>query len=298
MLAHWREYAGEALGLGLFMVAACSFGAALGHPDSPVVRALPDPFARRALIGVAMGFTAILLIRSPWGQRSGAHLNPATTLTFWLLGKVETRDAVGYAVAQMLGALGGVAVAAAALGGVLGHPDVNYVATAPGRAGIAAAFAAEVLITFVLISVVLRVSNTASLARYTPLVVGALVASYITIEAPISGMSMNPARSLASALPAGAWHVLWIYFVAPPIGMLLAAEIYVRRRGAAAVYCAKLDHDNPRPCIFRCRYAELMASNRSAARDVGPRPSRAPAPMATASVPEVPRTHFRGARLP
>src|SRR5262249_22185393 len=82
-LTHWREYAAEALGLGLFMVAACSSGVALGHPESPVVGWSPEPFPRRALMGLAMGLTAILLIRSPWGQRSGAHLNPATTLTFW-----------------------------------------------------------------------------------------------------------------------------------------------------------------------------------------------------------------------
>jgi aquaporin Z len=106
-------------------------------------------------------------------------------------------------------------------------------------------------------SVVLRVANTARLAPYTPLFVGGLVATYITLEAPVSGMSMNPARSLASAVPAGAWEALWIYFVAPPIGMLLAAELYVRRRGLAAVFCAKLHHDNARRCIFRCRYAEV-----------------------------------------
>jgi aquaporin Z len=124
-------------------------------------------------------------------------------------------------------------------------------------------------------SVVLRASNTAGLARFTPLLVGALVATYITVEAPISGMSMNPARSLASAVPASAWTVLWIYFLGPPLGMLLAAEAYVRRRGPAAVFCAKLHHDNAQPCIFRCRYAELRARHRpravrSAPVTVGP----------------------------
>lgn len=270
MLAHWREYLAEAAGLGLFMVAACGFGAALGHPDSPVVRALPDALLRRALAGLAMGLTAVALIRSPWGQRSGAHLNPATTLTFWRLGKVATVDAVCYALAQALGGIAGVALAATALGELLGHPEVRYVVTAPGEAGATAAFAAEVMMTFVLMSAVLRVSNHAGLARHTPLVVGALVAAYITVEAPISGMSMNPARSLASALPAGAWDALWVYFLAPPIGMLLAAEVYVRRRSAAAVYCAKLDHANPRPCIFRCRYGELAAPRPAAASSSTP----------------------------
>jgi aquaporin Z len=262
---HWPEYLAEAAGLGLFMISACVFGTLLGHPDSAVVRVFPDPVTRRVLMGLAMGLTAVSLIYSPWGQRSGAHLNPATTLTFWRLGKLATADAGFYAVSQALGGIAGVWVAAAALGGRVGHPSVQYVATVPGDAGVAAAFAAEVLITFILMSVVLRVSNTAGLARFTPLFAGALVATCISVEAPISGMSMNPARSLASAIPAQAWAPLWIYFLAPPLGMLLAAQVYVRRRGLAAVFCAKLHHDNQRRCIFRCRYAELGAGRREPA---------------------------------
>lgn len=257
MRAHWPEYASEAAGLGLFMVSACVFGAALGHPASPVVHALPDPFARRLLMGLAMGLTAVALIYSPWGRRSGAHLNPATTLAFWRLGKVATSDAVAYAVAQVLGGVAGVLLAALAVGGALAHPDVRYVVTVPGAAGRAAAFAAEAAITFVLMTVVLHVSNRAPLARFTGLAAGALVALYITIEAPISGMSMNPARSFASAVPAGAWTAFWIYVVAPPLGMLAAAEVYARRGGPHAVYCAKLHHDAVSRCIFRCRHAEL-----------------------------------------
>jgi MIP family channel proteins len=219
---------------------------------------LPDPVARRALMGLAMGLTAIALILSPWGQRSGAHFNPATTLTFWRLGKVATVDAAFYALFQVLGGMAGVYLAHLALGELVGHPSVQYVATVPG-ASVAAAFAAEVLITFILMSVILRVSNTASLARFTPAFAGALVAIYISVEAPISGMSMNPARSLASAIPAEAWAPLWIYFVAPPLGMLAAAQVYVRRHGLARVFCAKLHHDNAKRCIFRCRYGELAA---------------------------------------
>ncbi|RPH83510.1 MAG: aquaporin family protein [Candidatus Rokuibacteriota bacterium] len=255
--AHWPEYLIEAAGLGAFMLVACLAGMLLGHPASPVVRVLPDPLARRALMGVAMGLTAAALIYSPWGRRSGAHFNPATTLTFWRLGKIAAADAALYALGQTAGGIVGVLLAAALVGPPLGAPDVLYVATLPGAAGPAGAFVAEVAITFVLMSVVLRASNTARLARFTGLFAGALVATYITLEAPLSGMSMNPARSLASALPAGAWPTLWVYFTAPPLGMLLAAELYLRRRGTAAVFCAKLHHDTTQRCIFRCRYAEL-----------------------------------------
>src|SRR6266852_7607851 len=91
---HWPEYLMEGFGLGLFMLSACTFGVVLDHPSSPVRQMIGDPTLRRVLFGSAMGATAILNIYSPWGKRSGAHLNPSTTLTFWRLGKVETWDAV------------------------------------------------------------------------------------------------------------------------------------------------------------------------------------------------------------
>ena len=256
---HWPEYLAEAAGLGLFMVSACLFGALLWHPASPAARGVPDGLGRRAVMGLAMGLTAIALIYSPWGRRSGAHLNPATTLTFWRLGKVSGPDAAWYVMAQVAGGLAGVLLAAGLVRPALAHPAVHYVVTAPG-AGVAAAFVAEVGITFVLMTVVLHVSNTAPVAGLTGLCAGLLVAAYITFEAPISGMSMNPARSLASAAPAGAWADLWIYFVAPPLGMLAAAEAYVRRHGPGRVYCAKLHHDSGTRCIFRCRFGEMAAA--------------------------------------
>jgi aquaporin Z len=254
---HWPEYLIEAAGLGAFMLAACAFGTLLGHPGSPVVHAVPSPHARRALMGVAMGGTAIALIYSRWGARSGAHFNPATTFAFWRLGKITSADALCYAVAQAGGGTLGVLAAAALLGPALAAPDVRYVATLPGAAGPLVAFLAEAAIAFGLMSVVLAAGNAPRFARFTGLFVGALVATYITVEAPLSGMSMNPARSLASALPAGAWRELWIYFTAPPLGMLAAAELFVRRRGVAAVLCAKLHHHTAQRCIFHCRYAEL-----------------------------------------
>jgi aquaporin Z len=137
--------------------------------------------------------------------------------------------------------------------GLLAHPAVNYVVTVPGAAGAGAAFGAEVAIALLLMSVVLAVSNAPRFARYTGLCAGALVAAYITFEAPISGMSMNSARSFASALAAGLWRAFWIYLTAPLIGMMLAAELRLRL-SASPVRCAKLHHDGSR-CIFRCGYA-------------------------------------------
>jgi aquaporin Z len=105
-------------------------------------------------------------------------------------------------------------------------------------------------------SVVLRVSNTPHLARYTGLFAGALVATYITLESPLSGMSMNPARTFGSAFVGHLWMGLWIYFTAPVLAMQLAAVLYIR--GKRTVYCAKYHHYNRHRCIFNCRFPELL----------------------------------------
>jgi aquaporin Z len=112
------------------------------------------------------------------------------------------------------------------------------------------------VIAFMLMSVVLRVSNSARVAHYTGLLAGALVATYITLEAPLSGMSMNPARTFGSAFVAQLWTALWISFIAPPLGMLAAAELYRWQRGIHAVICAKLHHHNRKRCIFHCGYQQ------------------------------------------
>jgi aquaporin Z len=198
--------------------------------------------------------TALGIVMSPWGKQSGAHFNPAVTLTFLRLGKVRRWDAAFYILFQFIGAICGVGLAAALLGKVIAHSAVHYAVTEPGMRGLAAAFAAEVIISFGLMLTVLVASNREALARYTPYFAAVLVATYIFVEAPLSGMSMNPARTFGSAIHAMYWKALWIYFTAPPLGMLTAAEVFLRIRGGAAPRCAKLHHDNNKRCIFRCGY--------------------------------------------
>ena len=247
---HWPEYLIEGTCLGLFMISAFTFGTILEHPASPIHQVIPNPLSRRFLMGLAMGTSAIAIIYSPWGKQSGAHINPSTTLTFFRVGKVSAWDAVFYVASQFIGGLLGALLTATVLAAWASHPSVHYVVTMPGGAGSIAAFLAEVAITFILMTVILNVSNNARFHKLTGLCAGILVATYITIEAPISGMSMNPARTLASAVLAHHWHALWVYFTAPLIGMLAAAEVYVRSRGAQSVGCAKLHHENFKRCIF------------------------------------------------
>jgi len=260
---HWPEYVCEAAELGLFMISAGLFTILLFHPQSPAVTFLPDPFMRRMCVGIAMGGTAIALVFSPLGKRSGAHFNPAVTLTFWRLGKIKNWDTLFYILAQFIGGIAGVFLVSLFARMALSHPAVNYVATLPGSRGVGVAFLAEFVIAFILMSVVLRVSNTPHLARFTGLFAGALVAIYITFEAPLSGTSMNPARTFGSAFAGHLWTGLWIYFIAPVLAMQLAASLYLRRDGI--VCCAKLHHHNSYRCIFNCRFRDLLAREQAAA---------------------------------
>lgn len=254
---HWPEYLMEAACLGLFMVSACSSTVLLQHPASILRQMIPSSFLRRCLTGTAMGLTAIALIYSPWGKQSGAHLNPSVTLTFFRLGKIEPWDAAFYVLAQFIGGTLGVTLSAFIWGEAITHQNVRYAATIPGANGTAVAFVAELIISFLMMTMILNVSNSARIARFTGILAGALIAAYITIEAPFSGMSMSPARSFASAFPGRIWNSLWVYFTAPPMGMLLAAQAYQWLRGKHAVFCAKLHHDNDKRCIFHCSYKAL-----------------------------------------
>jgi aquaporin Z len=256
---HWPEYLMEGAELGLFMVSACLFGMLLYANASPMVAWIPSFQWRTVLMGCAMGLTNIALVYSPWGKQSGAHMNPAVSLTFWRLGKVHPVDAMCYAVSQTLGGILGVLLTASAFGTFLAAPEVNYVATVPGTVGPWTAWLVEFAISGILMFTVLTVSNVPAIARFTGLCAGGLVAFNIVVAATLSGMSMNPARSLASALPSGTWTAFWIYLTAPPLAMLSAAEVYLWWRGRQSVTCAKLHHQNRRRCIFCRERASLEA---------------------------------------
>jgi aquaporin Z len=256
LAVHWPEYLIEATCLALFMISAAGTATLLQHPASPFAGWSSTPLLQRIPMGLAMGLTNVALIYSPLGARSGAHMNPAVTLTFLRLRKIAPADAAGYVAAQFAGGFAGILLATIALAGLPAHPAVNYVATVPGSSGAVTAFAAEVLISFVLMLVVLRTSSSPRLARFTGVAASVLVATYIVIEAPFSGMSMNPARSLGSNVLASMGSTLWIYFIAPPVGMLLAGEWYSRRYAHAPVRCAKLHHARSVRCIFHCCHEE------------------------------------------
>lgn len=253
----WPEFLMEAGCLGLFMLSACCFAVLLEYPNPLLHSTIPNASARRALMGLAMGCTLLLIVHTSWGKQSGAHMNPAVTLSYLWLGKLSWIQAAFYILGQFLGGILGVILAWRIVGPALMHQKVNFVVTTPGEPGIWIAFLAEVLMSFVMMTTILWASNSRRFSRWTPYFAALLVALFITLEAPLSGMSMNPARSFGSAFAARQFSALWIYFTAPLAGMLLAAACYRRR-----VYCAKLHHHNNKPCPFWCNYGDLYAESK------------------------------------
>jgi aquaporin Z len=262
-LRHWDLYLYEGAELAIFMISACCFTVWLFDPAYPALHFLPGNALRRLLMGIAMGATAILIIQSPMGKRSGAHFNPAITMTYFRLGKIGIWDAVFYVLFQFLGGAFGVAVSALCLGSSIAVPSVNYAVTVPGIYGTPAAFCAEFFMATLLMAVVLWFSNRPSISAYTSYLVGILIMFYILLFAPVSGFSINPARTTGSAIFAHVWTALWLYFLAPPLGMLIAAEIHIRICGVDRILCAKLHPDPKYPCPFLCNFPYHLHPNRA-----------------------------------
>ena len=251
---HWLLYIFEGAELALFMISACVFTVILFDPSLPVQNELPSPLLRRLLMGASMGLTAILIIHSSMGKRSGAHFNPAITLTYLRLGKISGPDAFFYVLFQFIGGIAGVAVSALFLGRRLAGPSVMFAETVPGKYGTGAAFAAEAFMAALLMGVVLWASNRPALAARTGYFVGILITFYVLLFAPVSGFSINPARTTASAVFADVWTAIWVYFSAPLLGMLFSGEVYIRSQGRDRILCAKLHPDPAYECPFLCHY--------------------------------------------
>ena len=248
---YWPPYVAEALGLAFFVGSVGLLTILLEHPASPVRQALPEnSLLRRGLMGVCMGLVQAAIVYNPWGKRSGAHINPAVTLAFWQLGKIRSADAMLYVLAQLTGAIGAALLLKACLGDLYGHPAVNYTVTQPAlptwpSAWIA--FAAEFVISFLLMLVDLLALHSRRLKKWTGWLLAALLAVYILVETPLSGMSLNPARTVATALAAGSYQGLWVYLISPPLAMWLATVGFLRFHNGQPLKCAILAGCQPSP---------------------------------------------------
>ncbi|QDA60302.1 MIP/aquaporin family protein [Hymenobacter jejuensis] len=238
---HWQHYVAEAAGIAFFLSSASLLTVLLEHPASPGYQALSQhPTFRTALMAVAMALVIVLIVYSPWGKRSGAHINPAVTVAFWHLGKIRTADAAWYIVAQVAGAIGAGQLMKLVLGSFYAHPAVHYVTTQPKPGGSGQAFLGEFIISFILMMSMLVALHSRQLKKWTGWLVGLLLALFILFETPFSGMSLNPARTLGAAVAANSYTGLWIYWAAPVLAMWLATSTFQMVYGRTSLACAVL----------------------------------------------------------
>jgi aquaporin Z len=200
----WSVLISEMAGTAMLLAVGLSIVILDFGTGSPVVRWLPEPAIRRVITGFLFGLTGAAIALSPVGKHSGAHINPAVTFAFWLVGKFRTRLAVGYVLAQLTGAvLGSLPLLP---WGAMGR-SVAFGATEPGPGvGVLAALIGEVATTFALIIGLFVFVGHRRLRKFTPLLFPFLYAVLVCLEGPISGTSTNPARSLGPAVIAGAWR--------------------------------------------------------------------------------------------
>jgi aquaporin Z len=251
---HLAEWAAEAAGTGILVFVIVSVVTVVSGPGSSVAQLVPAMGPRLLLAGLVIAGSGSLVAVSPLGRLSGGHINPAVTLGFWLTGHVHRNDLAGYVAAQLLGALAGAALGAAAWGD--GARAIGYATTHPGHglSGLAAA-ALEATMTAALMLLIFTFTSRRRLMRWTPVATWILVAGLVWQAAPYTGTSLNPARSLGPAIIARDWRWLWIYLAAPPLGSALAA-LLVRAEVLGLPLTAKLFYDS--------RYRSVMKTSMAA----------------------------------
>lgn len=220
----WKPVLAEFVGTALLVAIGISFVIFDLGKGSPVAALLPSAGARRLLTGFLFGCTGAAIALSPVGKISGAHINPVVSGAFWMLGKIRWRHALANVVAQCAGGL--VGALPLVLWGAMGR-SIEFGATTPGAAyGDGLAVAGEVVTTVVLIVGLLVFVGHKRLRGFTPFIFPPMYAVMVFLEAPVSGTSTNPARSLGPMVMAGAWQGWWVYWVGPVVGMALGIAIY------------------------------------------------------------------------
>jgi len=237
LLIPWQTFVSELVGTALLVLVGLTVVILMFGTGSPGAQTIPDEGLRRLITGFLFGTTGALIALSPVGTESGAHINPVVTFGFWMMGKLKSRNAVAYVLAQLTGAvLGSLPLL---LWGSMGR-SVAFGATLPGEGyTVATVLIGEAITTFGLIAGLCIFLGFRPLRPFTPALFPFLYAFMVYVESPISGTSTNPARSLGPAIVSGQWQGWWVYWIGPLIGVLagiVAFSFLARRIEVAKVY--------------------------------------------------------------
>ncbi len=219
-----KNYAAEAVTMALFMVALLALAIAVFHPGWPIAVWLPGLRPRLFLLGLLLGLAIYAWSLTRFGKLSGPQVDPVFTLALWLLGKLTWRDALGFSLAQLAGAVAGVGLSRLCFGPIVATFRYGALAADPALA-FPMVFAAEGAATFLFVAVLMYFVCTPRLQKYTMQMFIVTLPCLVCIDGPISGSGVNPARWFGSALFASAWSNWTVWAVAPILGSLLAVAL-------------------------------------------------------------------------
>lgn len=220
-----KKYVAEFIGTLWLVLGGCGsavFAAAFPH--------LGIGFAGVAL---AFGLTVVTMAYAI-GHISGAHLNPAVSVGLWMGGRFETKELLPYIISQVLGGIAGATIIYIIVSNKFGFDGIGdfaangYGMHSPGGYGLAAALVSEIVMTFMFVFVILGATHSKAPKYLGGLVIGLALTLIHLISIPITNTSVNPARSTSQALFVGGWalHQLWLFWVAPIVGAILAGLVY------------------------------------------------------------------------
>jgi len=187
------------------------------------------------LVGISLAFgLTVLTMAYAIGHISGCHLNPAVTVGLWAGGRHPANEVLPYVVAQVLGAIAGAFVLLMIASGQPGYDVASglgangYGAHSPGGYSMASGFLAEVVMTLLFLVIILGATDRRAPAGFAPVAIGLGLTLIHLITIPVTGTSVNPARSTGPAVFVGDWALgqLWLFWVAPIIGALIAGYLY------------------------------------------------------------------------
>ena len=240
----WTLFVSELVGTALLVLVGLSLVILMFGTGTPMARLIPGEGLRSLITGFLFGTTGASIALSPVGKVSGAHINPAVTLAFRLMGKLDLQTTLGYIVAQLIGAV--VGSLPLLLWGTMGT-SVAFGATLPGPGySLSTVILGEVITTFTMVTLLAVFLSFRSIRPFTPAIFPPLYAIMVWAESPISGTSTNPARSFGPSVISGQWEGWWIYWIGPMAGMLLAViacSFLAKRIEVAKLYYFDSDHD-------------------------------------------------------
>jgi aquaporin Z len=216
-----KFFISEFFGTALLLLGGLSIVIFMFGSGSPMAKLIPDIKIRQVITGFLFGSLGASIALSPIGKLSGAHINPAVTMVFWLFRKIEGRLAITYILAQLTGAI--IGCIPLLLWGQMGR-SIEFGVTVPGEGySLQTVMLGEVITTFTMVSLLVIFIGFRNIRQFTPYMFPFLYAIMVPLEAAISGTSTNPARSLGPAVISGEWNGWWIYLIGPLAGALLAS---------------------------------------------------------------------------